>query len=199
MLEKTGPSSLPLWLNWRKSCTCMPGEACPGCEGKKKKNRSLWFLVGPGSWALLLWSKYMGGYGGGRETRREKERKGRVEGGRGRGQEGKRNRMVYVLWREVHLKKWKQWGQSQGGWLACHPGPWCHMSLSCYQGPCLGPRLCCSHSLCWYLWLLLIMKVRRRGLHRVGSIPFLTTTLGSIGPTPHGPLELTLLVGVRVS
>lgn len=39
------------------------------------------------------------------EREGEKERKGGMKGGRGEGQEGERDRMVYVLWREAHLKR----------------------------------------------------------------------------------------------
>lgn len=45
--------------------------------------------VGPGIWALILWSKYIVGYGGGRERggEREKGRGGRREGRRAGGRE----------------------------------------------------------------------------------------------------------------
>lgn len=37
---------------------------------------------------------------------------------------------------------------------------WWYSGLNCSLEPCLGLRPCCSRSLCWYAWLLVLLKAR---------------------------------------
>ena len=41
---------------------------------------------------------------------------------------------VHVLWKEVKLKRQRQWGKGWSGWSACHPEPWRCPDQSCAKG-----------------------------------------------------------------